>query len=240
MTEEEWFTEAWPNPMVRHLFKLGYLATDRRFSFFALSCARAAWPALVDERSRHAVDVAERYLVGLAIEVEFDRAKEDSQLVRDATLHLQKSGTESETKDSNGYPTAYAAAMAAWVAWRAVVGEYHLDMLAKVRDSLAMSGAYYPDWTQIRPLVLGLSHVVRDIFGNPFRPGAVDAAWLTSTVVQLARGIYEDRAFDRMPILADALQDAGCDNDDVLSHCRDESATHVRGCWVVDLLLGKT
>ncbi|VTT97628.1 Uncharacterized protein (Fragment) OS=uncultured bacterium PE=4 SV=1 [Gemmataceae bacterium] len=81
--------------------------------------------------------------------------------------------------------------------------------------------------------------IVRDIFGNPFRPVAVDPAWLTADVVALARGIYEERAFDRMPILADALQDAGCDNDDVLTHCRDASATHVRGCWVVDLVLGK-
>jgi hypothetical protein len=82
--------------------------------------------------------------------------------------------------------------------------------------------------------------VVRDIFGNPFRPVSLDPMWLTSTVVALARGIYEDRAFDRIPILADALQDAGCDNNDILNHCRDEKQVHVRGCWVVDLVLGKT
>jgi hypothetical protein len=81
---------------------------------------------------------------------------------------------------------------------------------------------------------------VRDIFGNPFRPVAVDPGWLTSTVVALARGIYDDRAFERMPILADALEDSGCDHADVLAHCRGAEATHVRGCWVVDLLLGKT
>jgi hypothetical protein len=83
------------------------------------------------------------------------------------------------------------------------------------------------------------SDLLRDIFGNPFRPVEFDAAWRTSTVVALAEGIYAERAFDRMPILADALQDAGCDNEDVLSHCRDTSLTHVRGCWVVDLMLGK-
>jgi len=79
---------------------------------------------------------------------------------------------------------------------------------------------------------------LRDIIGNPFRPVAVDPVWLTSTVVALAGGIYDERAFDRMPILADALQDAGCDNDDVLNDCRCEGP-HVRGCWVVDLVLGK-
>jgi hypothetical protein len=80
--------------------------------------------------------------------------------------------------------------------------------------------------------------LMRDIFGNPFRPVIVDPSWLTSTVVALAQGIYQERAFDRMPILADALQDAGCENEDILNHCRGEG-THVRGCWVVDLLLGK-
>jgi hypothetical protein len=80
--------------------------------------------------------------------------------------------------------------------------------------------------------------LLRDIFGNPFRSVALDRAWLTSTVVALARGIYADRAFDRMTILADALQDAGCDNEDVLNHCRVEGP-HVRGCWVIDLLTGR-
>jgi hypothetical protein len=84
-----------------------------------------------------------------------------------------------------------------------------------------------------------LTPVVRCVFSNPFRPAPFDRAWLTSDVRFLARGIYEDRAFDRMPILADALQDAGCDSDDILNHCRDPHATHVRGCWVVDLMLGK-
>ena len=81
--------------------------------------------------------------------------------------------------------------------------------------------------------------LTRDIFGNPFRPVVCDPSWLTSDVLALARGIYAEKAFDRMPILADALQDAGCANEDVLSHCRAASATHVRGCWVVDLVLGK-
>jgi hypothetical protein len=81
--------------------------------------------------------------------------------------------------------------------------------------------------------------LVRDIFGNPFRPVTFSPEWRTDTAVSLARQMYEAREFSAMPILADALQDAGCDNDDVLSHCRDAGATHVRGCWVVDLVLGK-
>src|SRR5262249_28221863 len=81
--------------------------------------------------------------------------------------------------------------------------------------------------------------VVRDIFGNPFRRITARAAWLSSTLTALACQMYESRDFSPMPILADALQDTGCDNPDILDHCRDTSATHVRGCWVVDLVLGK-
>jgi hypothetical protein len=82
------------------------------------------------------------------------------------------------------------------------------------------------------------SAFVRDIFGNPFRPVTFNPAWRTSNVTALAQAIYDDRAFDRLPILADALEDAGCDRVDILNHCR-QPGEHVRGCWVVDLVLGK-
>jgi hypothetical protein len=82
------------------------------------------------------------------------------------------------------------------------------------------------------------AELVRDIFGNPFRPVAFDPRWRTEDTVGLARGIYEDRAFDRLPLLADALMDAGCADEQVLSHCKSEGP-HVRGCWVVDLVLDK-
>jgi hypothetical protein len=68
---------------------------------------------------------------------------------------------------------------------------------------------------------------------------SLDPAWRTSDVMLLAKGIYEERAFDRLPTLADALQDAGCDSDDILGHLRDPAAAHVRGCWALDLVLGK-
>jgi hypothetical protein len=80
---------------------------------------------------------------------------------------------------------------------------------------------------------------LRCLFANPFRPVTLNPSWLTSSVLALAKGIYTDRAFDRMPILADALQDAGCDNEAILNHCR-QSGEHCRGCWAVDLVLGKS
>jgi hypothetical protein len=79
---------------------------------------------------------------------------------------------------------------------------------------------------------------LRDLFGNPFGPVAFDPRWRTADAVGLTRGIYEERAFDRLPLLADALMDAGCADEQVLSHCRSDGP-HVRGCWVVDLVLGK-
>ena len=79
---------------------------------------------------------------------------------------------------------------------------------------------------------------VREILGDPFRPTTINPLWFTFKVVKLARTVYEDRAFDRMPELASALDDAGCDSAEILNHCRG-SGPHVRGCWVVDLVLGK-
>ncbi len=79
-----------------------------------------------------------------------------------------------------------------------------------------------------------------DVFGNPGRAATFDPAWRSDTAVSLARGMYESRDFSPMPILADALQDAGCDDAEILDHCRDVEHPHARGCWVVDLVLGKS
>ena len=80
---------------------------------------------------------------------------------------------------------------------------------------------------------------LREVVGNPFRPATLSPAWRTSTATTLARQMYESWDFSLMPILADALQDAGCEDEQILSHYRDADATHVGGCWVVDLVLGK-
>ena len=82
------------------------------------------------------------------------------------------------------------------------------------------------------------ANLLRDIFGNPFRPVAVEPSWRTSNVVSLAEAIYTDRAFDGLPVLADALEEVGCYNSEILNHCR-QPAKHGRGCWALDLLLGK-
>ena len=82
--------------------------------------------------------------------------------------------------------------------------------------------------------------VLRCLFGNPFRPFAIGLgpAWRTPQVIAIAQAIYDDRAFYDLPILADALEDAGCTDAAILDHCR-SPGPHVRGCWVVDLLTGR-
>ena len=79
--------------------------------------------------------------------------------------------------------------------------------------------------------------------GNPFRDAYVRPEWLAwqgGKAVKLAQAIYDERGFDRLPIVADALEDAGCDEADILGHCRQQGAVHVRGCWVIDLLTGRS
>jgi hypothetical protein len=107
-------------------------------------------------------------------------------------------------------------------------------------DMATPSAARYAEWavgTEDERRVQ--ANLLRDIVGNSFRPVVIDPRWLTSTVVDLARLIYEERCFERLPILADALMDAGCDDDELLNHCRGEGP-HARGCWALDLILGKS
>jgi hypothetical protein len=86
--------------------------------------------------------------------------------------------------------------------------------------------------------VTAQANLLRDIIGNPFRPATINPAWRTPTAVQLARAIYEGRDFAALPVLADALEEAGCDNADILAHCR-QGGEHARGCFAVDAVLGR-
>jgi hypothetical protein len=111
-----------------------------------------------------------------------------------------------------------------------------LNLLAPDHDPVWKDAANWADTRGERrgPQV----SIIRCLICNPFRRSTVDPTWLTATVVSLAQAIYAELAFDRLPILADALEDAGCDNADILQHCR-LPGEHVRGCWAVDLVLGK-
>jgi hypothetical protein len=84
-----------------------------------------------------------------------------------------------------------------------------------------------------------ISRIIREVVINPFRPITFSSSWLTSSVDSIAKNMYGTRVFTGMPILADALQEAGCEDKEILIHCRNSSANHIRGCWVLDLLLNK-
>jgi hypothetical protein len=95
--------------------------------------------------------------------------------------------------------------------------------------------------TAIQDFQVNPTQWLRCLFGNPFRPATLDPAWLSwhnRLPVSMARQMYDSRDFADMPVLADALEEAGCRDADILGHCR-FGGDHVRGCWVVDLLLGK-
>jgi hypothetical protein len=224
VTEGVWLTSDSPDVL------LGYpsLPTSvRKWLLFGCACCRILRWRFVDKRSWAAVEAVERFIEGevgdavvQAAGVEADAAWDDVGPFR-GTWRLTGSGQITALASHHLlFPFAWSQATAK--SFRASV----VEAVAVVRQAVDPRKARQAD-------------LLRDVFGNPFRRVAVDPAWLTSTVVALARGIYAEKAFDRLPILADALMDAGCDHAAVLGHCRSDGP-HVRGCWVVDLLLGKS
>jgi hypothetical protein len=228
VTEAEWLTCADPNPM------LGFIevkASKRKMRLFACACCRRIWRLLVDERSQKAVEVAERYADGLADHRELHEATVKAEQAFYKASRFFGQGT---LVDDLSPQSAYFAAdlcLCAGDAADAVTESVACEMAGDDDNTLAWKAAK-------RSEEVCQAALLREIVGNPFHLVSVDPSWLTSAVTALARGIYEERAFDRLPVLADALEEAGCANADLLSHCRGPRP-HVRGCWVVDLILGK-
>jgi hypothetical protein len=209
MTEDEWLACTDPTPMMDFLRGK---ASKRKLRLFACACWRRQWRFLTREEDRSAVAVAERFADGLA-----------------STEDLP------EPFDENG--------RSAWpyVCYPATEdAPYHADVAAYMIAGESANAA--GDSETIFDAERGRqTDLVRDIFGNPFRPVAIKPSWLSwnsATITKMAKVIYEELRFADLLILADALEDAGCENPDILNHCR-EPSEHVRGCWVVDLLLSK-
>jgi hypothetical protein len=168
------------------------------------------------------VEVSERFADGLAT-VEELRASQGEARV--ALKQAERDAFEAQSLSAEARAVARAHLGGARAAMRTAVGEALQDVVAvSPKDQRRLAAA------------------LRDIFG-PFlyRSVSIEREWLqwnTGTIPKLAQAIYDDRAFHNLPILADALEEAGCDNLDILSHCRDVG-DHIRGCWVIDLLLSK-
>jgi hypothetical protein len=233
MTEVQWLSWADPLPMMEFLRGK---ASDRKLRLFACACCRRIWHLMVDERSRKQVEISEAFADGNATLAELRGAV---HAAFDVLVEVN-GGAEVAAAYAGNLVSGDGDMFANWT--------YH-DYAVRAIESAAAAVSPYKHTPGVYPRVSEVATrsvtehtaqagLARCVFGNPFRPYSFDPRWLNSNVVDLARTIYDEPAFERLPILADALMDAGCADEAVFSHCRSDGP-HVRGCWVVDLILGK-
>lgn len=264
MTEEEWDRcEDW-RPM---LAALGDGIGERKGLLYLCAGMRHIWPLFYHEASRSTVEVVERMADGRATAEEIDKIDKSDWDSMIPTMATVSDGPRGPSDATRGFLAGVVRVLQTHAAREIVAGVRMLlesgvlaeaDLLDAERlrntERRLVNAANIPhrcfnrivDEGLLGPHMLGhLSAepewpggwLVREIFGNPFRPPRFDPAWQTPDVVGLARTIYDEKAFDRLPILSDALLDAGCHEDRIVAHCR-EVGPHARGCWVVDRVLG--
>jgi hypothetical protein len=242
MTEAEWLTREDRNELLEYLQARAY---DRELRLFACACCRRIWKHLKKKASRVVVEISEQFAAGL---VTGERLNEAAQKAWDAFGMVQWSAeSDLETNPARAVlglqldlnVTRAADESSATIAAAAREREYKRRQRKRVGDQPEPWEQYDPIYRAAEVVEQTIqTNLLRDIVPNPFRPVTFDPLWRTTVAVALARQMYDSRDFSVMPILADALQDAGCDSDDILNHCRG-NGPHVRGCWVVDLVLGK-
>jgi hypothetical protein len=221
MTEQEWLHADDPAPMLKYLRGK---VSERKLRLFAVASCRRLGPLLKDPRINTALDVAERHADGAATPADLEAAAQGAAKAQRAQRRKALLFAYAAVMDACGPGGLGAAEKAAWAE-------------AAATDPRTSYGEHV---RRTRPdLYAALAALLRDIMGNPFCPIAFDPSWLTPAVARLAQTIYDERAFDRMPDLADGLEEAGCTTQDILDHCR-SGGEHARGCWVVDFLLGKS
>lgn len=229
MTEAQWLACREPSPM---LHALGNYASERKLRLYACACCRRMGELLPDPRCRAALETAERFADDLATAKELEEAARSLVPVVEAAHHRCQELIDRLIYDSAEY-------MAVLSLQAATTPTLWLDRFqaeyAVAYHVAEHGGAFEP---ALRAEEEAQAELLRDLFNEWFRPVVPHPEWFTSDVMALANNIYNNRAFEHLPILADALQDAGCDSDEVLTHCRG-NGLHARGCWVVDLVLGK-
>jgi hypothetical protein len=238
MTEDEWLACNDPTPMLEFLRAK---VSDRKLRLFSLACVNRFQPELADpcmERTRKAIAVLEGYIDGRVSDNECQTAAIEAleEIANNVLNHRLANWSGSDMAHvllANG-PHAAATKHVHFsmdFAFDMVVEDFGEDESDNHRWERAT-----------RPVANLLCQWLRDIFGPIlFRRIILDPAcltWNSGTVVKLTQAIYEERAFDRLPILAGALEEAGCHEPDILAHCR-QPGPHVRGCWALDLILGK-
>lgn len=218
MDEHEWLTCVDPDRMLKFL---GKKYSPRKLRLFAVACCRTVWHMLGDAGHR-AVEGAESFAEGRG-------SRQDLYESGDAALTEERPFPVPSGYDSPASSVALWSPLKAAMETSAYAGGWTVGV--KRRNQT--------EWDR-RFAAARAQHcrLLREIVGNPFRlvgvPSAV-LAWQSGTVIRMAQALYEEPRFSDLPILADALEDAGCNDARILSHCRDEQE-HVRGCWVLDLL----
>ena len=189
--------------------------SHRKLRLFACSCCRRLWHILPDDRSRCAVEYAERYA--------------DGKGSRANLSTLAEAAWEAREESAGAVEHSSGAAL--------LVLETDIKFYIAELANLAVE-AIFAGLGKVEIEEQAQADLLREILGNPFAPITPDPTWRTSTVVNLAQQMYESRDFSPMPLLADALQDDGCSQPEIIDHCRGDTS-HVRGCWVVDFLLDR-
>jgi hypothetical protein len=218
MRDEEWGTTTDVDLMLRTLSQ-SFRGSERKLRLFGCACVRQVLPLaeLLPEQTRAALAEVEQYADGGTTKAAMKRVRE--------RLARARASTPSNPRTTADDFVCFAVER---------VSQPNSYLRAVPHSATLLVGGFWDGLVYAPPQ----ADLARCIFGNPFRPVDVDPAWRTSTVATIARQMYDSRDFSPMPILADALQDAGCDSADVLEHCRGPGP-HVCGCWVVDLVLGK-
>ena len=258
MTEAEWLTSTDPTTMMNYLRER---ASNRKKRLFAVACCRRLSHLVVETGWHNVLEITEQYADGSVPSGILDSALQ--QIASIATALYDQTGDPQERYTPNlilngAYGAIYEAALrnpltetpvTEEASFMATEGGFAGGTARQAAGTVqTAAGVAAQDGNDAAPAIAAIAvrrteecfqcQLVRDIFGNPFRRIALDPAWLTPKVKTLAQAIYDDRSFERMPELADTLAEAGCSNPDILSHCRGPEP-HVRGCWVVDLVLGK-
>lgn len=223
MTDEQWRQSASPEEMLNALSRH---YSPRKLRLYAIGACRRIWHLFSDERCRYAVEVAQRHADGRASDMELQAAGQTASSV--AQVWGDATSARAHAAQAVGGAAWAATRMPAWhAAWDA-----SFDARAAARD--LVPGA---DWESERAWQ---AELLRDLVGSPNRAPRLEPAWLAHdgrAVLKLARVIYDEGRFGDLPILADALEEAGCSDAFVLGHCRARQPHH-RGCWVLDAVLG--
>jgi hypothetical protein len=249
VTRDEWLSGTDPLEMVN---AVAPRLTDRKLRLFLAACCRRLYRLPTGPRWRDAVETAERFADGECGQEEMKRAARAAHEAVDLAdpwapwSWLTKAGG---AVFAACLPPGHLGNPVGSFAGRYMRGSYLVMRGVDAAAEAAANHASPPAEGNRGAIHSGIlvrerteqCRLLRDVAGDPFRPAALDPSWLawnSGTVVSIAGAAYEKQAFDCLPILADALEDAGCTDPAILGHLRGPGP-HVRGCFVIDLILDK-